>query len=110
MKIGSSNEDPTLSKLESESFIEEIFTVGLLVRRDDPTLGVSPDGIASLTIPSGHRVFSSVEIKTRVAEKTIAAAEEVRQKHGRIVYCEANSNQFCECVPVQNRLQLFHQA
>ena len=110
MRIGSENEEATVTKLSKESCIDCVFEVGLLCQKYSPEIGVSPDGIAIVIMPSGEKVFASVEVKTRVAESTIETATEALNDHGRIVFCDYNSDVFRDCVPAYNRSQVLHQA
>ena len=63
MISGTLNEEPTFDKLHHESFVVDTFEVGLLQNKNEPTIGVSPDGITLITIHDGTNVVGCVEIK-----------------------------------------------
>ena len=120
MKAGTLNEEPTIEKLCHERFIMRIFECGLIVDKANHCLGVSPDGIALLIDEDledddavseiRSYLLACVEIKTRVSENTIDAAEAALSDHGRIVKCRYGDATFKECVPANNRGQVLHQA
>ena len=92
MKAGTLNEEPTIEKLRHERFIMRIFECGLIVDKANHCLGVSPDGIALLIDEDledddavseiRSYLLACVEIKTRVSENTIDAAEAALSDHG----------------------------
>ena len=94
MKDGTNNEDPTFDKLKRETFVLDLFEVGLLRDKNEPSIGVSPDGVALIEDDKQDRIYACVEIKTRVAESTINIAEIAAKKHGRIVHCQFDDLQF----------------
>ena len=55
--------------------------------------------------------LACIEIKTRVAQTTIEAADVAVSNHGRIVRCQYDDEVFKECVPATtNRIEVIHQA
>ena len=55
-------------------------------------------------------MYASVEIKTKVAENRIAAAECVRFRNGSYFVCTVGSALWYEAIPSEHRGQLLHQA
>ena len=111
MKVGSENEEPTLTKLRTEHFIDCIYEVGLLQSYVNWSLGVSPDGVCILSTDDNlNGQAACIEIKTRVKPTTIAKAEAARAECGRVVWCYFGDVTFNKCVPAENRHQVLHQA
>ena len=109
MKIGTKNEDSTMMALRQESFVEDLFEVGLLQHGFMKYVAVSPDGVVLLRIRNTLH-YACVEIKTRVAEETQVQALAAVMSYGRVVYCKYNDFRFKSCVPSDHRGQLLHQA
>lgn len=118
MRQGTENEDFILQRLTKETWITDVFEVGMLQsKRGGGWLAVSPDAIAVGTVSSPDGFFQEdeevvffVEMKTRQVPETIQKARAAREKHDRLVYCKYDSNTFRECVFSENRKQLLHQA
>ena len=105
---GTLNEEPTFNKLHHESFVVDIFEVGLLKDKNEPIIGVSLNGIVVITIQNGTNKVAYVEIKTRVAMYTIDLAESAIKQHGRIVWCLYDNDNFKDYVTSGNRGQVIH--
>ena len=110
MSIGTNNEVPTLYKLTDESCVKYIYEVGLLQHNTQLFLGVSPDAIVIINGGEHDGRIGCVEIKIRCAPSTIQLAEVSLEACGRTVICTYDDPIFKKCVPVQNRLQVLHQA
>lgn len=109
MAEGTANEKATTDALVEEPFVLALFEVGLLQMVEYPYLGVSPDGIILLQ-RGNARVYATVEIKTRVGEKSKCTAMEALNEHGRVIFCAYDDETFKSCVPSEHRDQLLHQA
>ena len=123
MADGTKNEEPTSQSFASLDFVVEFYEVGLLRWDKCKNIGVSPDGIALVKIPSDSlsnltAQLAAVEIKTRVSDNTITKAENAREAvkessvhgDGKIVVCQYEDDVFKKCVPSANRKQVVHQA
>jgi hypothetical protein len=92
------NEEPTADAFSLEPMVVELYEVGLLQCNDFPYIAVSPDGVVIIRI-GGRLHHACVEIKTRVAENTIAQALNAQMEHGKIVNCFYDDVAFKKCVP-----------
>jgi len=111
MQIGSANELPTVERFSTFSWVQDFWEIGLVQWKKAPFVGVSPDGIATITVNDDDAPqIACVEIKTRTAPSTIERAEKAAEKHGTKVICEFNDEVFDNCVPQSNRIQVLHQA
>ena len=111
MKQGSVNEIPTVDAVCMKPFVLEFYEVGLLQWKTAPYLGVSPDGVLKIIVPSeDDAMMACVEIKTRVSANTIDDAVTARENYGEIVHCTYGDDIFNGCVPSNNAKQILHQA
>ena len=123
MADGTKNEEPTAQSFASLDFVVEFYEVGLLMWDKCKNIGILPDGIALVKIPSESlsnltAQLAAVEIKTRVSDNTITKTENAREAvkeisvHGdsKIVVCQYEDDVFKKCVPSANRKQVVHQA
>ena len=110
MQIGTDNEDITAKRFQTKPYVVSFHNCGLLCWKKRGYFGVSPDGVAQIMLPSSDTVICSVEIKTRVAEKTISKALKAYDSFGGDVFCCYGDDVFSQCVPSENHVQLLHQS
>ena len=110
MHEGTMNEEPTADAFSLEPMVVDFYEIGLLQCNEFPFIAVSPDGVAMLQFNRGETHHACVEIKTRVAEKTVAQALNAMIAHGRFVHCAYDDVAFKKCVPSEHRHQVLHQA
>ena len=75
----------------------------------EPWIAVSADGVVSVKPPGQENVVhASLEIKTKVAEKTIASAKKVRELYEDLYFrCVVGDEVWFKSVPWAHRGQLF---
>ena len=119
MKIGSKNENSVMMALRQESFVKDLFEVGLLEHGFMKYVAVSPDGVVLIQVRNSLH-YACVEVKTRVSDEKQIQAMAVFQSYGRVVHCKYNYGRvvhckyndfrFKSCVPSDHRGQVLHQA
>ena len=103
------NEEPTFDKLHHKYFFD-LFEVGLLYNKNEPTTGFSPDVIAVITKEDETKVMLRIEIKTREARITIDLTESVMNEYSRKSWCLYDTDIFNNYIPAGNRGQVTHQS
>jgi hypothetical protein len=77
IRIGTKNEDAILAAFKNHSNVTDMFSCGLLESKHVPWLAASPNAIAVVKNPHGGKVLATVDMKTRVAPKSITEAETI---------------------------------
>eukprot|EP00515_Schizochytrium_aggregatum_P005539 CAMPEP_0202046726 /NCGR_PEP_ID=MMETSP0963-20130614/1476_1 /ASSEMBLY_ACC=CAM_ASM_000494 /TAXON_ID=4773 /ORGANISM="Schizochytrium aggregatum, Strain ATCC28209" /LENGTH=1146 /DNA_ID=CAMNT_0048611395 /DNA_START=175 /DNA_END=3614 /DNA_ORIENTATION=+ len=114
MRTGHVNEGPVTRALRLQKWCIQLFEVGLLMATEHPWLAVSPDGIAKVHPPGNLEhdgVWASVEIKTRVANQHLSAAEEkIVRSQSKYIMVSVNDDFWWALVKTEHRGQVIHQA
>ncbi len=121
-RSGRMNEAPVVAQLRKQSWMEEVFEIGLVQSKLWPALGVSADGIVVMKEPTTGRgrpatTFGALEIKTKVAETTMHDAEQValmdadvHSSDRPIEITVGDDKWFSPRVPTEHRGQILHEA
>ncbi|GBG16336.1 Hypothetical Protein FCC1311_118112, partial [Hondaea fermentalgiana] len=112
--LGTLNETGIVAQLRKMTFVDAVFDIGLVQKKGRPGLGVSADGIIIIRPPNSlsyaERVVAPLEIKTKVASRTLSESSHLGRKYGIYVHCIVGSPAWFDLVPKEHRGQLLHQA
>jgi hypothetical protein len=89
MAMGAKNKAAVLNASSKPSYVKGVFECGLLESKPHPWMVASPDGVAVVTLNSTDIIFTSVEIKNRVATERVTKAQQISIKYQhKLITCD----------------------
>ena len=96
---GTKNEDAVMEALQKETWVKQLYQLGLVEMVSKPHLAVSPDGVAVIKIDGlAGNVMVSVEIAARVSADRQEKATSNELEYSHSVNCFFNDEVFNACV------------